>query len=278
MAGDPLDGPFWLYAGLGDGGAANDPSDRAQDDTSRLGKMLRYQVRCDQDLPSLPGSNQPPVAGEIWSKGLRNPYRWSFDRETGDIYIGDVGQGRWEEINVEPADSIGGINYGWRDFEGTNMNTLAGRPADCQLSGVTFPVYEYAHPSVGGPGQLGSSVTGGFVYRGISPPIQGHYFFADFTTGEIWSFVWNGAGSISDLTNRSANLPVVGGDGSLRRVSGFGEDGFGELYVLDWNNGGVNGELFQLVPEPASALLQGFIIATLATLARGRRRCGPGHS
>jgi hypothetical protein len=155
------------------------------------------------------------------------------------------------------------------------MNTLTGRPADCQLPKVTFPVYEYAHTSVGGPGQLGSSVTGGFVYRGISPPIRGHYFFADFTTGEIWSFVWNGAGSITDLTNRSASLPVIGGDGSLRRVSGFGEDGFGELYVLDWNNGGVNGELFQLVPEPGSALLQVIAIATLATLARGRRRYSP---
>ncbi len=209
-----------LYIGLGDGGSGGDPENRAQDLSTLLGKMLRIDVntsegyRVPEDNPFL---NQPGAAPEIWSFGLRNPWRYSFDRLTGDLYIGDVGQGEIEEINFQPADSPGGENYGWRFLEGSRPYTGEAPPD------TTFPVSEY-------PREGGCSVTGGYVYRGAAlPALYGAYLFGDYCSGRLWM-----------LQREAANgwtRTVFGETGFT--LSSFGEDAAGELYVLDHRGGGV---------------------------------------
>ena len=233
----------YLYIGLGDGGSAGDPGNRAQDLTTLLGKMLRIDV--DGGAPyAIPPDNPfvgtPDALDEIWAYGLRNPWRYSFDRETSDLWIGDVGQSSWEEIDFQPAASSGGENYGWRLMEGSHCYNP---PVDCDDGTLTHPIYEYDHES----GRC--SVTGGYVYRGAAlPELQGQYFFGDFCTGEIWSFREEG-GEAVDVQDRTAELSPGGGL-SIDFIASFGEDGFGELYVIDRGDG-TNGEVFKIVPETA---------------------------
>ncbi len=174
----------YLYIATGDGGSANDPGDRAQNITSqRLGKLLRIDVGGRSGF-TIPADN--PFVGihgddVIWAYGLRNPWRCSFDRLTGDLYIADVGQASVEELDFQPAGSPGGENYGWPCMEGSLcLGSSAG--CTCDADGLTAPIHEYTHSS-------GCSVTGGYVYRGSAmPDLRGTYFFADYCSGGIWSF------------------------------------------------------------------------------------------
>ena len=178
----------YLYYGTGDEGGRGDPRDNAQDPQSLFGKMLRIDVD-NGDGYAIPADNpfvdDPSVLDEIWATGLRNPWRFSFDRQTGDLYIGDVGQDSWEEIDVEPAGSSGGLNYGWPIAEG--FDCYPADVTDCDMSGLTPPVLVYSHE--GEPGEReGCSVTGGEVYRGQDYPfMDGVYIFADWCEGRIWA-------------------------------------------------------------------------------------------
>lgn len=219
----------YLYIASGDGGGSEDPDDLAQDLGTLLGKMLRIDV--DGAGPyGIPGGN--PFGGdasaldEIWAYGLRNPWRFSFDRLTGDLYIGDVGQYAREEINRQPATSPGGENYGWSCMEGDaspNYNP-------CDDTPLTPPILVYGHNPE-------CSVTGGFVYRGLIGGLHGRYVFGDYCSGVIWF------GSESGGVWTAAEW----GDTGLR-ISSFGEDEDGELYVVDL----VEGEIFRF--ESASAI------------------------
>ena len=237
----PNDG--YLYIGLGDGGSSNDPQGNGQNTNTRLGKMLRIDV--DGGSPfAIPPDN--PFAGpgapldEIWAYGLRNPWRFSFDRDTGDMYIADVGQFSWEEVNIQPGTSSGGENYGWRCMEGNNCTGLSG--CSCNASSLTDPVQVYSHGS-------GCSITGGNVYRGCAmPDMHGIYFYADWCSNQIWSFVWNGS-SVTQFTTRTSELNPPGSQ-SISGISGFGEDAYGEIYICDWNGG----EIFKIVPADIDSL------------------------
>ena len=219
----------YLYIGTGDGGWAGDPRNRAQNPRSLLGKMLRLDV--DSAAPySVPPDNPfaaaEGAAPEIWAMGLRNPWRFSFDRRTGDLYIGDVGQNKWEEIDVQPAASRGGENYGWRIMEGAHCFHPA---TGCARPGLSLPVYEYSQAQ-------GCSVTGGYVYRGRAlPDLAGTYVFADYCAGTIWGLARDAAGDWTRTTLLETNFPI----------SSFGEDEAGELYVLDYSAGRV----LKLVPQ-----------------------------
>ncbi len=214
----------YLYIGLGDGGSGGDPQGNGQKKTTFLGKMLRIDV--DNGSPyGIPPSN-PFIADavtldEIWAIGVRNPWRFSFDRLTGDLWIGDVGQDAWEEIDFQPAGSPGGQNYGWRCYEGNHTFNTTGCPP---MTEMTFPVAEYANS-----GPLGCSITGGFVYRGFSfPQLYGKYLYTDYCTGLLWSIVPDGAGGwtntqIADLING--------------QLVSFGENKNGELFALGNSNG-----------------------------------------
>jgi glucose/arabinose dehydrogenase len=225
----------YLYIGTGDGGSGGDPGNRAQDITNqKLGKMLRIDVDGGSPYSSPPSNPFVGVTGddEIWAYGLRNPWRCSFDRETGDLWMGDVGQNAYEEIDFEPADSEGGVNYGWRCYEGDHSYQTSG----CDPSStMEFPVWEYSHSS-------GYSITGGFVYRGNDiPDLQGTYFFADYGTARIWSFRYDGT-NLTEFINRTTELdPDVGAIGA---ISSFGEDGRGELYICD-----LNSEVYKIIPK-----------------------------
>lgn len=231
----PRDG--FLYVALGDGGSANDPQNRAQNLNVLLGKMLRLDVDRD-DFPNDPNRNygvpaSNPFVGrtdarpEIWAYGLRNPWRCCFDRTTGDLYLGDVGQNQREEVDFQPGSSTGGENYGWNLREGTR-DTGLGNPAGLTL---VDPIHEYGRA-------VGTVVIGGCVYRGAaSPALAGTYFFGDFT-GKVWSFRREG-GTNRDFTERTAELSA--GGASLASLSSFGEDARGELYFTT-----LSGELFRL--------------------------------
>jgi glucose/arabinose dehydrogenase len=242
LAFGPNDG--YLYIGMGDGGSGGDPENRAQDDGQLLGKMLRIDV--DHGSPyAIPPDNPFNGPGlpldEIWAKGLRNPWRYSFDRLTGNLFIADVGQNLYEEINFQPASSSGGENYGWRLMEG---NHCYNPPVDCDPGGLTYPIYEYTHG--GTPSRC--AVTGGYVYRGNAiPNLSGTYFFGDYCSGQVWSFRYDGI-DITKFTERTTQL-VPGNGLSINNISSFGEDGAGNLYIVDldgevyritWRHGDVN--------------------------------------
>jgi glucose/arabinose dehydrogenase len=196
-----------LYIGMGDGGSRDDPKRNGQNKESLLGKMLRLDI----DAPS--------PAPEIIQMGLRNPWRYSFDRKTGDLYIADVGQNRFEEVDVVPAGRIDGHNFGWNIVEG-NGHCLFGEP--CDKSGLTAPVIEYTSSE-------GCSITGGFVYRGRElPELDGLYFYADYCTALIRSFRFEG-GRAADPRSWKAELDPKG---KLSKLTAFGEDEAGELYLL----------------------------------------------
>jgi glucose/arabinose dehydrogenase len=208
-----------LYVGLGDGGSGGDPQGNGQDSTTVLGSILRLDV--DGGSPyAIPADNpfvgDADAAKEIWVYGLRNPWRYSFDRATGDLFIGDVGQSAWEEIDVQPASSTGGENYGWKVMEGTHCFNAA----TCNQAGLVLPVVEYAHS--GGA----CSVTGGYVYRGSAlTDMVGRYFYADYCAGWIRSFRYAG-GSALDPQDHTADL------GTVSQIVSFGEDAAGELHVV----------------------------------------------
>jgi glucose/arabinose dehydrogenase len=213
----------YLYWSTGDGGGGGDPSNNAQNRSSLLGKILRLDV--DSGSPyAIPPNNpffnnsNPSIRKEIWAYGLRNPYRFSFDRQTGDMYIGDVGQGASEEVNFQPANDTGGKNYGWRVMEGS----LCYNPASgCNKSGKVLPVAEYDH-------SIGCSITGGYVYRGSQYlPLQEHYFYGDYCTGVLFS-LHNDAPNQWTAT-QVADTPYF--------ISSFGEDENGELYLADYSQG-----------------------------------------
>ncbi len=229
-----------LYIGTGDGGDANDPGQRAQNLGELLGKMLRIDVDGDdfpndtnrnyKIPPSNPFMNRAGARGEIWAFGLRNPWRNSFDRQTGDLYIADVGQEQTEEIDFQPAASHGGENYGWRAKEGSVKNPSP-TVHDPIPAGVTDPIHEYHHDE-------GSAIVGGYVYRGTKiANLAGTYFFADMT-GAVWSFRFDGTTKKEFIQRTAELLP----NGPTIALSAFGEDGSGELYFLD-----LNGDVFQIV-------------------------------
>lgn len=234
LAFGPNDG--YLYIGMGDGGSGGDPQNRAQNDGELLGKMLRIDV--DGGPPyGIPPDN--PFVGpglpldEIWAKGFRNPWRYSFDRLTADLYIADVGQDLYEEIDFQPSSSIGGENYGWRLMEGDHCFNP---PTNCDPGGLTYPIYVYSH----GGSPFRCSVTGGYVYRGDAiPDLQGTYFFADYCSGQIWSFRYDGL-NITGFTDRTSEL-APGGGMSINSISSFGEDAVGNLYIVD-----LDGEVYKI--------------------------------
>jgi uncharacterized protein (TIGR03437 family) len=213
----------FLYIGLGDGGSGGDPQNNGQRNDTLLGKMLRLDVESGSATYVVPPSN-PFVSNsgtrpEIWASGLRNPWKYTFDRETGDLWIADVGQNRAEEVNVQAASSRGGENYGWRRMEGLQCYPSG---SSCDRSGLTLPVVEYARSE-------GVSVTGGYVYRGSRyPALRGFYLYADFGSGNIWAL--QRAGDAWDNRRLLA---------SGRNISTFGQDPGGELYVADHSGGGI---------------------------------------
>jgi hypothetical protein len=212
------DGMLWI--GMGDGGAAGDPFGHAQNRNTLLGNLLRIGVDSAEPYtvpPQNPYAGQRGRRGEIWAYGLRNPWRFAFDRATGLLYIADVGQDRWEEINVAPADSPG-INYGWNRMEGKHCYGSLG----CARRGTLQPVVEYGHDQ-------GCSITGGFVYRGTRlPDLGGHYLYSDYCAGWLRSFKYQ-RGSVVD--HRTWDVPNVG------PILSFGEDAEGELYMLSGHGG-----------------------------------------
>ncbi len=211
-----------LYVGLGDGGAGGDPEGNGQNRAAFLGKILRIDVaNSSADEPyAIPRHN--PYVGEagtrpeIWAYGLRNPWRFSFDRATGDLYLGDVGQGDLEEIDFQAAGQ-GGANFGWDIMEGSRCFS----EDECSTEGITLPVAEYDH-------EFGCSVTGGYVYRGPSAlALRGVYLFADYCSGNLWGLGRDAAG------DWAMSEPIETG----LTVSSFGEDAAGELYVTDLKGG-----------------------------------------
>jgi glucose/arabinose dehydrogenase len=220
----------FLYLGLGDGGGGGDPNNRGQDLSDFLGSILRIDVRTTEPY-AVPPDNPflQTAVPEVWSYGLRNPWRFSFDRATGDLYIADVGEQAWEEVDVStPAEGAGkGLNYGWNIMEGTHCFLASG----CDQTGLTLPVLEYSH-------QEGCSITGGYVYRGSAiPALQGHYFYAELCQRWVRSFRY--AGGIAIEQTEWPSLMPTG------PVLSFGEDASGELYILDGS-----GRVSKVVPDP----------------------------
>ncbi len=221
-----------LYLGTGDGGSGGDPNNNAQNGNSLLGKMLRINVNNFTTPPyyTIPSDNpyvsDPNVRDEIFALGLRNPWRWSFDKLTQDVWIADVGQGAWEEINFRTLATSGGINYGWRCYEGNNgYNTAGCQPQSSYIS----PIFAYPHNITTG----GFSVTGGCVYRGIEfPAMYGWYICADYVSGNVWKIRANGAGGWN----------IVQQSGLPGSISGFGEAENGDLYALS-----LSGSLYKVI-------------------------------
>lgn len=225
--GDLAFGPDgYLYIPTGDGGSGGDPGDRAQDITSqKLGKMLRIDIDGASPYAIPPDNPFVGITGddEIWAYGLRNPWRFSFDRLTGDMWIGDVGQGAWEEVDFQAAGSDGGENYGWRCYEGNDEYDVS----TCDLGGTfVFPIHEYNHSFSTG----GYAITGGYVYRGSEfAGMYGYYIVCDYVTGNFWTIYPDGTGGWN--TELLAGLEDD--------ISSFGEDVYGEIYACDLSSGDI---------------------------------------
>jgi glucose/arabinose dehydrogenase len=232
----------YLHIATGDGGGSRDVGNNAQNINNLLGSMLRVDVDGD-DFASpernyaIPPSN-PFVGGEgadeIWAYGLRNPYRNSFDRDTGDLWIGDVGQDDREEIDFLAAGQPGGANFGWRVMEGDACfdDSQEQNNPPCFASNLASPVYDYEH---GREAFQGESVTGGYLYRGAISDFQGHYFFADFVSHNIWTL--DPYSSTPAVTNVTDRLRVNGNSSSPQGIASFAEDAAGELYILSFSGG-----------------------------------------
>lgn len=198
----------YLYLGLGDGGAGGDPFKNGQNLDALLGKLLRIDVN-NGDPYAIPADN--PFGSEVWAYGLRNPWRFSFDRATGDLWIGDVGQGEWEEVDYLPAGSPGGANFGWSIMEGSYGYDGEAQP------GLLLPAAEYSHSNP----YSGCSVTGGYVYRGAMPEWNGVYLYGDYCEGTVWGLtLLNGQWQSQVLFETDL------------RITSFGEDEAGELYLV----------------------------------------------
>ena len=248
LAFSPVDGTLTL--GFGDGGGGGDPQNLSQSDGTWLGKLLRIDVDARDPGKEYAVPSDNPYAGrtsplpEIWAKGLRNPWRFSFDRVTGDLWIGDVGQGTWEEVDFQAAGSAGGANYGWRRMEGAHCYDPA---TGCATPDLTLPIAEYPHTS--SPQRC--SVTGGVVSRGAAvPEIAGRYLFADYCSGEVFSVRRLGA-TATDARNHAAEWVPAGGR-TISRVTDIGEDARGDVYVTDPSGG----EVFRLTTTTPSAARQ----------------------
>jgi glucose/arabinose dehydrogenase len=215
----------YLYIAVGDGGGGGDPGNNSQDISEYLGKLLRIDVNENVNTPPYygippgnPFSGSTPGLDELWAWGLRNPWRFSFDRTTGDLFIADVGQGDREEVDFEPNNSPGGVNYGWRIMEGFTCETAEG--VGCFHPSLTPPVLDYDHSSGN------CSVTGGYVYRGASSSLAGTYIFGDFCSGRIWATL---PGSVPWSKTLLIDTSFL--------ISSFGEDVDGELYFADYSGG-----------------------------------------
>jgi glucose/arabinose dehydrogenase len=214
----------FLYAGTGDGGGGGDPDEHGQNKNALLGKLLRLDVNASS--PYIPASN--PFGNEVWAFGLRNPWRFSFDRVTGDLFIGDVGQNCYEEVSFQPAGSAGGLNYGWDVMEGKRCYDEPGDgsncnlPPTCVLPEFVAPILVYSHS-----GTTNCAVTGGYRYRGVLyPSLTGLYIYGDYCSGTIWGASEDsGTWTATSLTNTAFSITT------------FGEDENGELYVADSNTG-----------------------------------------
>ena len=235
-----------LYVASGDGGGSNDNHGtigNGQNLNTLLGKFLRLDV--DTTSPYVPADNPfvgvASTRGEIWSYGWRNPWRFSFDKLTGDMYVGDVGQDAREEIDFEPDSAVGGRNYGWRCMEGTSCTGLSG----CTCNGPTLrlPINEYPHV------ENCHSITGGYVYRGCAiPELYGQYFFAEYCSGEIWSFRYDGA-TKTDSTEWTTVLDPPAGF-EINNIPSFGQDHLGELYICEYGGGAIGaGAIYKIVPD-----------------------------
>lgn len=243
-----------LYITQGDGGMQRDPSNHGQNKNTWFGKVMRIDVSGDA-FPADPErnyaipANNPYVgvdgADEVWAIGLRNPWRASFDRQTSDFWIGDVGQDRREEINFQPANSSGGENYGWRLREGSVASPTGGIGGPAPPGNVN-PTYEYFHQGLSpNPALQGNSVTGGYVYRGPVAELQGKYIFGDAVSGHVWSFdPANPSGTVQNIDAQFA--PDAG---QIFSVTSFGEDNQGNLLIVDGA-----GQLFQVMPNLAVTL------------------------
>lgn len=219
----------FLYISLGDGGAGGDPYNNGQNLGSLLGKILRIDVDGEQKPYGIPADNpfvkNKNARPEIWAYGIRNAWKFSFDRKTQEMYIADVGQNAWEEIDI----GVKGGNFGWNKIEGDG-HCFPKIQSRCDQSGFVAPIYEYPHPD-------GYSVTGGFVYRGKKiPKYQGVYFFADYQVGWTRSFRYSG-GKITSLVDHTEAF-------GQHQVSSFGEDSQGEIYLVDHN-----GSVYRIVPR-----------------------------
>ncbi len=239
----------YLYISIGDGGKAGDPLNAGQDLSSLFGKIIRIDI--EQKPYGIPKSNpffgQKDKREEIWAWGLRNVWRFSFDKQTGDKYLADVGQNKWEEVNFEPASSEGGLNYGWRIME---ANHCYDPKENCPTEGLIKPIIEYPndanHPafafriieelSFSETDVEGCSVTGGYVYRGQKiKSMQGQYIFGDYCSGNIWTLrVVNG--KAINFKNRTEEINIGGGEFTTY-ISSFGQDSDGEIYIIDYNGG-----------------------------------------
>jgi len=214
-----------LYIGLGDGGSSGDPSDNGQNRNSLLGKILRVGVDPFFIPPDNPFVGVPGTRPEIWAYGLRNPWRFSFDSPTGRLFAGDVGQGAREEVDL----IVKGGNFGWRIMEGSICHNPA---SNCNMANLILPITDYDHSAAGG-----SSVIGGFVYRGSAiPALVGTYVFGDLSSGHIWGLKQDSTGAWVRTVVLEHNLTV----------SAFGQDAAGELYLVDYGNGAI----FRLVAAP----------------------------
>jgi glucose/arabinose dehydrogenase len=256
-----------LYIATGDGGSSNDPSNNAQNRNSLLGKMLRVDINRDDFAdPNLnygvpldnPYFGQAGVRGEIFAYGLRNPWRNSFDRLSGDLWLGDVGQGALEEVDRIAGTSGGGQNFGWRVREGTIATPGVGGPLQ---PGMVDPLLVYDH-------SFGNAITGGYVVRDPTSPLYGRYIFADSGSGRVWVIAADGSVQTLAGAEELTALLDAGAGGPLGSIVSFGEGPGGEIYIVD-----IAGRVVQItsaVPEAASALL--FLAGLTAVVGITRRQ------
>ena len=235
----------YLYIGFGDGGSAGDPETNAQNLNNFLGKILRIDVNTNPDQYTIPQNNpfigKKNVKEEIFCYGLRNPWRFSFDSLTGNLFIGDVGQNNWEEIDVILANKMGGQNFGWNIMEGFHCYP---EEIECNNTNLIEPIWEYPNnanylKTLAGIKQNkmdGCSITGGYVYRGNKiPEFYGRYIFGDYCTGKVWSFIYEN-GETKNIKNHTLEILNSMNKNSFY-LSSFGKTNEGELFIVDYNGG-----------------------------------------
>ena len=238
----------YLYVALGDGGSKGDPENRAQNLNNLFGAILRIDINTDLNY-LIPKDNpfyNKNVKKEIWAYGLRNPWRFSFDKLNDDMYIADVGQNLWEEINIVSSEISGGLNFGWNYLEGTHCYPS---DSDCNTLGYTMPVFEYPNNAnyaktlfgINQPNMDGCSITGGYVYRGDNiPELYGRYIFGDYCTGKVWSMLLKEDLSVDVVDHTKEILKSMGKREFY--LSSFGEDNNGEIFLVDYN-----GTIYKLI-------------------------------